>query len=416
LLWWLKGRGPDPVVGGTIPPARASSLVLTPRNCKEADAHWEIPDEHKATLRRQGGEELALRLYDVTDIDIDSQTPHSVREFECDERLQERHLPIPRDNRDYLVELGYKTPEGRWLSLARSAHVRVPACPPVVENVGKTGAAAIATGAAAVTSAVAANRLKTDWDSRIAMIPRDAKHAYVHWDVSEEHKEVSRQQGGQQLTLRVHDADNIDLDTQPAHSTQEYPCDENEWEKVVPIPVSDRDYVAEIGYLTEDSRWLRLARSLHTHIPSSKLTDEVVRAGGAAIAGAGAAAASLGTAARSLISDERTPIETASKITLVPRNAQEAYVSWEIEEAEKEALKQQGGEKLTLRVYEVTNMDMDDEPAHSVQQFDCDEREQHRFVPIPLSDRDYVAELGYLTSDNRWLSLARSLHTRVPSV
>jgi hypothetical protein len=43
------------------------------------------PTNRKKDLRRQGGQQLALRLYDVTDIDLNSQGAHSVQEYLCDE-------------------------------------------------------------------------------------------------------------------------------------------------------------------------------------------------------------------------------------------------------------------------------------------------------------------------------------------
>jgi hypothetical protein len=73
-----------------------------------------------------GGQQLALRLYDVTDIDIEYQSPHSVQEYMCDELAREWYLPIPVSDRDYVIEIGYRCADGRWLMLARSAPVRVP--------------------------------------------------------------------------------------------------------------------------------------------------------------------------------------------------------------------------------------------------------------------------------------------------
>ena len=105
-----------------------------------------------------------------------------------------------------------------------------------------------------------------------------------------------------------------------------------------------------------------------------------------------------------------------SRIILVSRSPKTAYAYWGISSADRETVKRQGGTNLILRVYEVTNIDMDDIPAHSVQQFECDEKEQDHHVTIPLGDRDYVAEVGYATADGRWLSIIRSLHVRVPAV
>ena len=104
-------------------------------------------------------------------------------------------------------------------------------------------------------------------ESRIVLMPRDPQWAYCYWDITNEQKEELRRQGGQQLALRVYDATDIDLNYQPPHSIQEYPCDELAREWYLPIPVSDRDYAVEIGYRCADGRWLVLARSLTVHTP-----------------------------------------------------------------------------------------------------------------------------------------------------
>jgi uncharacterized protein len=104
-------------------------------------------------------------------------------------------------------------------------------------------------------------------DSRIVMLPRDPQWSYVYWDVPNEQRAVMRSQGGQQLALRLFDVTDIDLDRQAPHSIQEYGCDEMAREWYLPIPVSDRSYVAEIGYRCFDGRWLAMARSAKVHIP-----------------------------------------------------------------------------------------------------------------------------------------------------
>ncbi len=103
--------------------------------------------------------------------------------------------------------------------------------------------------------------------SRIMMLPRDPQYAYVYWDVPNEHRTVLRQQGGQQLALRIYDVTDINIEIQAPHSLMEYPCDELAREYYLPVPVSDRDYVAEIGYRTFDGRWLSLTRSPAIHMP-----------------------------------------------------------------------------------------------------------------------------------------------------
>jgi uncharacterized protein len=103
-----------------------SQIVLLPRDPQWAYCYWDIPNERKDDLRRQGGQQLALRIYDVTDINIDFQRPHSVQEYPCDELAREWYLPIPVSDRDYVADIGYRCADGRWLVLARCAPVRIP--------------------------------------------------------------------------------------------------------------------------------------------------------------------------------------------------------------------------------------------------------------------------------------------------
>ena len=103
-----------------------SRIMLMPRDPQWAYAYWDVPNSHKEELRRQGGQQLALRIYDVTDIDINYQSPHSVQEYLCDEMAREWYLPIPVSDRDYVADIGYRCADGRWLVLARSASVSIP--------------------------------------------------------------------------------------------------------------------------------------------------------------------------------------------------------------------------------------------------------------------------------------------------
>jgi uncharacterized protein len=103
-----------------------SRIVLMPRDPQWAYTYWDIPKEHKEELRRQGGQQLALRIYDVTDINIEFQASHSMQEYPCDELAREWYLPIPLSDRDYVIEIGYRTWDGNWLRLSRSAPVKVP--------------------------------------------------------------------------------------------------------------------------------------------------------------------------------------------------------------------------------------------------------------------------------------------------
>lgn len=103
-----------------------SRIVLMPRDPQWAYAYWDIPNENKEALRQQGGIRLALRFYDVTDLNLLYQRPHSLQQYECDELAREWYLPVPVSDRDYVIEIGYITADGRWLILAQSDAVRIP--------------------------------------------------------------------------------------------------------------------------------------------------------------------------------------------------------------------------------------------------------------------------------------------------
>jgi phosphate transport system substrate-binding protein len=105
-----------------------------------------------------------------------------------------------------------------------------------------------------------------------------------------------------------------------------------------------------------------------------------------------------------------------SRIVLTPRDHQDGYAYWEVPEAEQNTLRQQGGQTPALKIHDVTDVDaMDEQTTHGTQRYDWDEQSQDRHVAIPVGNRDYVAELGYDTTDGRWLKLARSLPVRFPA-
>jgi hypothetical protein len=263
-------------------------------------AQWDVPDVDRAVVEHQGGGRFAVRLYDVTGIDLNQQPAHSIQEVDCDEHTGACTLPVPAPDRDYLAEIGYHKPDGTWMPLTRSTHLRVtvPSEPsPVVDRAILPAAIGAALGAAAFSeeddrdqatieaakydvgqtdlSAEALADVDADLpdlpdgygESRIVLLPRDPQMAYAYWDVPKEHREEVRRQGGQRFALRFYDVTDIDLNHQNPHSLQQYDADEMARDWYIPVPVSDRDYIAEVGYVTGDGNWLMLARSLPVHIP-----------------------------------------------------------------------------------------------------------------------------------------------------
>jgi hypothetical protein len=139
-------------------------------------------------------------------------------------------------------------------------------------------------------------------------------------------------------------------------------------------------------------------------------------AGGAAMAAGAAAAGSALSGGTGFAPVGSTPTASANRIVLVPREPHRAHVYWEIPNAYKDTIRQRGGEKLVLRLYDVTGLDLTKQTPHSVQQFDCSELARDQDIPVDESDRDYIADIGYLTADQRWFRMARSAAVRVPSV
>ncbi len=295
LLWWLI-RG-DAANGPLIPAAaaadtRASRLILTPCTCQAAYAYWELSLDDQDMVDQHPGQSLSLRLYDVTDLDpdVDQQIPPSVQEFSCNENEPDRHVPIAVDNRDYVAELGILSSDKHWIPLARSPQVRVPACHQTeptlwptrqaTKPAGLAGTTAIATATAATVAAAAAAKPRaaapvqaappiraTPPGDRLILVPRNAHAAYAYWEVVDHHKAALKQQGGQTLALRLYDVTGLELNRPLPTLFQQVDCDDAKPDRHLSVPKGDRDYIAQLGYVTAASHWLQLAQSDPVHVP-----------------------------------------------------------------------------------------------------------------------------------------------------
>ncbi|MEH2305183.1 DUF4912 domain-containing protein [Nostoc sp.] len=364
-----------------------SSILLTPHTSTSANVSWEISETKKAALRQQGGSQLVVRLYDITGIDLSYQSPQLVQQYESEETAHDRLVEIPASDRDYIAEIGYLADGNRWLFIARSAVVRFfsPVHPdPIVDDVAIVDQTDIHFG-------------DVEEESSIVLTPHTSTSAHVSWKVSETKKAALRQQGGSQFIVRLYDVTGIDLSYQIPQLVKQYESEETVNDGLADVPASDRDYIAEIGYLADGERWLFIARSAVVHFSSSVHPDPIVD--------------------DVAIADETdihlVDVEEESSLVLTPRTYQWADVSWEISETKKAELKQQGGSKLVVRLYDATGIDLSYQHPQFVQQYECEETAKDRFVEIPISDRDYIAEIGYVADGHRWLFIARSAIARV---
>lgn len=273
---------------------------------------------------------LRLHETDDVHLDTsDLRLAEPVQQYECDGK-NDLHIKIAECERNYLAELGYVKDDGSWLKIARSEAVRISSSMPTSDdntasalpledakvtvsnltsniasntvadiqvngtngtNGTKTanawvesaknsfGTAVASIGTASSTffnkdssengdsPSEALNRVATTKvQCQIILVSRNSQSAYAYWEVSEDYKQAARNQGGRRFMLRVHDATNLDIDYHEPHATQEYFCYESECDKHITIPTSDRDYIAEVGYYTDDNQWIRIIRSLHVRV------------------------------------------------------------------------------------------------------------------------------------------------------
>jgi len=444
-----------------------STISLTPQDGQQALNRWQISEEHKLALQEQGGRKLILRLYDVTGIDPNTQTPSSFQQFPVTESTGEKLLFLPETNRDYITEIGYLTDDNRWLKLVRSDSVRIPSTvingtvPPQLTPIPQGGTVSPPFDRGDLLPPEHSINTKVTWHSSIDLTPQGNQQALASWRVPVEHKHAVWQQGGRQLALRLYDVTDIDLNRQNPSlrgvslgMSYQFDADEQANEMVLSIPAAQRDYMIELGYLTADDRWLMLVRSSSVRVVSviSSVSGNFTLPGTAVDIVPSATSTTL-----PLVSDEDSVqaelegrkfdvgpgstdlgIESlagvdeglpdlpegygTSRIVLMPRDPQWAYAYWDIPKQHREELRQQGGSKLALRFYDVTDVDLDAPEAgyrqrqnpHSVQEFECEEMARSWYLPVPVSDRDYIVEIGYVTWEGRWLLLACSNSIRIP--
>lgn len=119
-------------IGNTANPPRTglvgdrSSIVIAPQNVREAVVRWQLTEVQKRDAKQQGGTDFALRLYDVTGINPESEVLENFYQYDCNELTQELRIEIPVPSRDYVIEVGYVDRASGWYGIARSHSVHIP--------------------------------------------------------------------------------------------------------------------------------------------------------------------------------------------------------------------------------------------------------------------------------------------------
>jgi hypothetical protein len=316
-------------------------------------------------------------------------------------------------------------------------------------------------------------------DGKVILVQRTKDQAYAYWEIPAERKAEFIRLGGRKQGLRLYDVTDVtDINLNELQPVEQYECDQDN-DLHIRIPACDRDYIAQLGYIRSDGSWLNFKASEPVRIsslapvldtesdntlpvvdtlesPSNIISTTTItpatshpettngsnghksafswfdRAAkiGSAVAGAGAVAVGSVTKAFDTNGNKEAKENKVSfqnnnrrsslaaktcQIILVPRSAEDAYAYWEVSSDYKQAARDQGGIRFVLRVHDSTNLDIDYQQPHSTQEYVCDENQFDKHVNIPISNRDYIAEVGYYTSDNRWIRVIRSFHVRVPA-
>ena len=112
----------------TTPQAPITTQVtFLPRDPQWAYVLWSISAADRARAVAAGGQQLCLRVADVTGLQHGASHPHALQELVVPSNATEWYLPVPLSDRDYRVELGYRLGAAGWLKLAVSSVARVPA-------------------------------------------------------------------------------------------------------------------------------------------------------------------------------------------------------------------------------------------------------------------------------------------------
>ena len=411
----LAGVGVGGLLGAWASVEKNSQISLSPGESQTTSISWSVPEADKEAVKLHGGEQYQLRVYDVTDLDLDSEPVESIQDYDLDESTTEWEIENLESSRDIQVEIGYVTNDGQWLKLARSNPVKilVPEVPVTPETTIQTPTteevepqqSGLDIGIAPIAGIVGLGGLLGAWasvekNSQISLSPGESQTASASWSVPEDDKEAAKLHGGEQYQLRVYDVTDLDLDLEPAHSVKSYDSEESNHQWEIGNLLFEREYQAEIGYTTDDKKWLLLARSNRVRILEDYVNTDIEVAKEA-----------------DLEREEKvTWVLPPCEITITPDDAENMTVAWEVPQTVKDALKEEGAEQYQLRVYDVTDIDLEKQPAYNIQAYDCQESTQEMQVPVLMSDREYQVEIGYVTDDSKWLKLARSNRIRVPVI
>jgi len=112
-----------------------SRVVLLPVGPYLIHAYWDVTGNDIEKAKQQLGDDYGqswtvLRFYDVTNIIYDGTNAHSFFDVDIDLQAKDWYVDLWSSDKSYFVDLGFKTGDGFFLSLARSSIVKIPCSRP----------------------------------------------------------------------------------------------------------------------------------------------------------------------------------------------------------------------------------------------------------------------------------------------
>ncbi len=130
VSFWNKKDGKDGFQSRSLFPVRQTTrVVFLPRDPQWSYVFWEISEQDRKRAQFHKANRLCLRLLDVTGVEAGTAHRQTLQEVQVDSHNTEWYLPIPMSDRDYRVEIGYRS-GFKWVSLAFSSVARVPVLQP----------------------------------------------------------------------------------------------------------------------------------------------------------------------------------------------------------------------------------------------------------------------------------------------
>lgn len=87
--------------------------------------YWEVNNGLKSHIDLDQYK-VALRVYDVTEIEFNGENAHSFFDLEVESTSEKLYIKVPEPNRSYCIDLGYIDQEGKFSVIARSNIIAIP--------------------------------------------------------------------------------------------------------------------------------------------------------------------------------------------------------------------------------------------------------------------------------------------------